>query len=160
MASYRVVNSLSPVDAAYIAGLVDGEGTITLSRKHAGYGRQLVVSISNTERSILDFALRQIGAGKITSKRRAMQHHAQSFTYALWNRQALALLVQIEPFLRSYKRFRAQLLRDNYVRLTPRNGRYTGTARAARQQFEAQVLALRAHGDSDGSPTRTAPIAT
>ena len=50
VASYREVNSLSPVDAAYIAGLVDGEGTITLSRKHGGEGRQLVLSISNTER--------------------------------------------------------------------------------------------------------------
>ena len=57
MASYREVNSLSPVDAAYIAGLVDGEGTITLSRKHAGEGRQLVLSISNTERPLLEFAL-------------------------------------------------------------------------------------------------------
>jgi hypothetical protein len=48
MATYRAVNSLSTVDAAYLAGLVDGEGTITLSRKHAREKRQLVVSISST----------------------------------------------------------------------------------------------------------------
>jgi hypothetical protein len=45
MADYRAVNSLSSVDAAYLAGLVDGEGTITLSRKHAREKRQLVPSI-------------------------------------------------------------------------------------------------------------------
>ena len=68
MANYREVHSLSLVDAAYLAGLVDGEGTITLSRKHANDGRQLVISISSTERQILDFAHGAIGAGK--SRRR------------------------------------------------------------------------------------------
>ena len=35
--------------AAYIAGLIDGEGTITLTRLHAHENRRLVVSIANTE---------------------------------------------------------------------------------------------------------------
>ena len=78
VAKYREVHSLSPVDAAYIAGLVDGEGTITLSRKHADEGRQLVISISSTERPILDFARERIGAGKITTKKTAKAHHAQA----------------------------------------------------------------------------------
>ena len=145
MASYREVNSLSPVDAAYIAGLVDGEGTITLSRKHAGEGRQLVLSISNTERPLLEFALGRIGAGKITTKKRTSARHAQAYTYAVWNRQALTLLLQIEPLLRSYKRRRAAPVLADYVRLTPRNGKYTQAAQLARQQFEAALLSLRAH---------------
>lgn len=33
-------------DAAYIAGLIDGEGTVTLTRKHRNENRQLCVSIS------------------------------------------------------------------------------------------------------------------
>jgi len=32
---YRDTRRLLAVDAAYIAGLVDGEGTISLSRRHA-----------------------------------------------------------------------------------------------------------------------------
>jgi hypothetical protein len=36
---------LPPDIAAYIAGLIDGEGTITLTRLHAGENRRLVVSI-------------------------------------------------------------------------------------------------------------------
>jgi hypothetical protein len=145
VAQYRSVHSLSVADAAYIAGLIDGEGTITLSRKHAAEGRQLVLSISNTERPILEFALQCIGAGKITTKKTTKNHHAPGFTYAIWNRQALSLLFQIEPFLRSYKRRRAALVRDNYIRLTPRNGKYTASIRAARQQFEMELLALRAN---------------
>jgi hypothetical protein len=38
-------NPLRTIDAAYIAGLIDGEGTITLSRKHRNENRQLAISI-------------------------------------------------------------------------------------------------------------------
>jgi hypothetical protein len=152
MANYRTVNALSLADAAYIAGLVDGEGTITLSRKHANERRQLVISISNTELPILDFVLRQVGAGKITTKKTVKAQHSPSFTYAIWNRQALSLLVQAAPFLRSYKRHRAQLVRESYVRLTPRNGKYTAAGLAARQRFEADLLALRARPEYTTRP--------
>lgn len=63
---------------------------------------------------------------------------------AIWNRQALRLLEQIEPFLRSYKRDRARLVLCDYVPLTPRNGKYTADVLAQRQQFENTLLALRA----------------
>jgi hypothetical protein len=36
--------------------LIDGEGTIALTRKHAGEERQLVLSISSTEIDLLDWA--------------------------------------------------------------------------------------------------------
>jgi len=42
------VRILSTVDAAYLAGFIDGEGTVTLSRKHKNENRQLAVTISNT----------------------------------------------------------------------------------------------------------------
>jgi hypothetical protein len=143
-AAYRSVSSLSLADAGYVAGLVDGEGTITLSRKHAGEGRQLVISISSTERPILEFVLQRVGAGKITAKKKAKAHHSEAFTFAIWNRQALSLLLQIQPLLRSYKRRRAELVRDCYVRLTPRNGKYTPAILAERRRFEDDLLALRA----------------
>lgn len=143
MATYKDVCRLAAVDAAYIAGLVDGEGTVTLARKHAGEHRHLVVSISNTERRILEFVLVTVGAGKITNKCTARVHHAPSYTYAAWNRQALSLLEQISPFMHSYKRDRARLVLDNYVRLTPRNGKYTPCALRERMQFEASLLDLR-----------------
>jgi hypothetical protein len=152
MAQYRVVNPLAAVDAAYIAGLIDGEGTITLSRKHAAEKRQLAISISNTEERLLDFVLQSVGAGKITRKRTAKAHHSPSLTYAIWNRQALSLLVQIERFLRSYKRGRARLVLDHYVQLTPRNGKYTPEVEAARRRFESTLLELR--------PSSTVPKST
>ena len=69
MACPRVTNQLDTACAAYIAGLVDGEGTITLSRIHRNDWRPLVVSISNNELPILRFVLAATGADKLTSKR-------------------------------------------------------------------------------------------
>lgn len=51
------MNHLNPADAAYLAGLVDADGTVTLSRKHRSESRHLAVSISNTDRDLLDFVM-------------------------------------------------------------------------------------------------------
>ena len=103
MANYRTVKDLSAVDAAYIAGVIDGEGTVSLLRKHRQDSRQVVVSVSNTERPLLDYLIEAIGAGKVTGKRVYADRHTPSFTYAITNRQALDLLRQVVPYLRTYK---------------------------------------------------------
>ena len=144
MGTYKEVRQLSVAEAAYLAALVDGEGTVTMCRKHATEQRQLVVSISNTELQILEFALVSVGAGKLTRKRTSESHHSPSYTYALWNRQALALLAQIESYMKSYKGERARLALKDYVRLTPRNGKYTEPMRVERGAFESALLGLRA----------------
>jgi hypothetical protein len=43
MNRYRTVNQLERQDAACIAGLADGEGTVTLTTMHRGENRRLVV---------------------------------------------------------------------------------------------------------------------
>jgi hypothetical protein len=123
--AYREVQALSAQEAAYLAGLIDGEGTVTLSRKHAGDMRQLVVSISNTELPILELVLRTVGAGKLTHKCTSKANHSPSCAYAVWNRQALALLAQVEPYMRSY-------------------GKYTEAMLVERSVFEDALLALQA----------------
>lgn len=146
VASYRFVNPLSPPDAAYIAGLVDGEGTVTLSRLHRNENRRLVVCISNNDLALLQYVKSKVGAGRITSKRVYSPRHAPSFNYQINSRQALEVLRQIAVYLRSYKLARAELVLRDYLRLTPRNGRYTADAAAARQRFETDLLAIRPPG--------------
>jgi hypothetical protein len=119
---YRTVKAVSPVDAAYMAGLIDREGTVTLSRRHRNDQRQLVVSIANTERRLLEWTLDTVGAGKITGKRISSPLHSPSFTYSIANRQALQLLEQIAPYLRSYKATRTKLILQHYINLTPGTG--------------------------------------
>lgn len=136
---------LSSTHAAYIAGLIDGEGTVTLTRKHRNENRQLCVSISSTEKPMLEFVKQSTGVGKITNKRTSKPNHSPSYTYAVYNRQALDLLREVLPWLKSYKGERAVLILQDYVRLTPRNGKYSPSLKSARKLFEKQILAIRAN---------------
>ena len=89
---YKKVQDISPAQAAYLAGLIDGEGTVTLSRRNRNKHRGLVVTISNTEMILLKHVQTITGVGKITNKRIAQPIHTPSYTYQVTNRQALGLL--------------------------------------------------------------------
>jgi hypothetical protein len=145
---------LAPEVAAYIAGLIDGEGTVTLSRLHAKQNRRLVVSIANTELPLLQFVIDQVGAGKITRKRTTSDRHTPSFCYAISSGQALTLLQKVTPYLRSYKRQRAQLALDLYKALTPRNGKYTPQLLIRRRDFEQNFLSLKSARNNDMQPRK------
>ena len=148
----RTVARLSVADAAYLAGLIDGEGTIALSRRHAGESRQLVVTISSTEAALVDWAHQTLGVGKITRKKTSRPHHAPGLTFSVSNRQALDVLEQTLPYLRSYKKGRAALVLEKYLALTPRNGKYSTELIKARQRFEDEFAAItvrRATEDGD-----------
>lgn len=133
---------LRVADAAYIAGLIDGEGTVTLTRLHRNEHRRLVVSISNTDRSLLGFVLRAFGMGRITSKRTYCERHAPSYAWQVSSRQALEVLLEVYPYLRTYKARRAALALERYVLVTPRNGRYGQALLSQRAEFEKEFLSI------------------
>ncbi len=143
MAAYRVANKLSTVEAAYIAGLVDGEGSVTLTRKHRNENRHLGLTISSTELQLLQFVIDAAGVGKISNKRASKPNHSHSFAYSVYNRQALQLIEQIYPYLLSYKVERCKLILNEYLRLTPRNGKYTMEMAKERRRFERVFLSIR-----------------
>jgi hypothetical protein len=92
---------------------------------------------------IVKHALTVIGAGKITNKKTSKVHHIPSFTYQITNRQALDVLQQICPYLRGYKAERATLALQEYVRLTPRNGRYNEEQLEERNLFVQKFFSIR-----------------
>jgi len=137
------VRELDIADAAYIAGIVDGEGTVTLSRLHRNEQRRIVVSVSNNERALLEYIRQTVGAGQISNKRTYGETHAPSFHYQISSRQALALLRQIAPYLRTYKAIRARMAMATYLDVTPRNGKYTPEMLDRRQSFEDTFLSVK-----------------
>jgi hypothetical protein len=143
MNTAKTVQILLPTEAAYIAALIDGEGTITLTRPHRNSNRQLAITISSTERCLLDFVIGCTNVGKITNKRKSQQHHKSSFVYALHNRQALQLLAQIQPYLKSYKARRAEMVLAEYLAVTPRNGKYNEELIKERERFEQRFFAIK-----------------
>lgn len=140
--SLTCINRLSQCDAAYLAGIIDGEGTITLTRTHRGESRRPVLSVSSTEYALLQYVQSAIGAGRISGKVRSRPHHSPSFAYVITGRQALTVLSQVAHFLRTYKLERARLLLDEYIAVTPRNGRYTPEQRARRADFERRFFSI------------------
>jgi hypothetical protein len=139
---YRVVNQLELSAAAYIAGLVDGEGTITLTSTHRNERRRIVVSISNTDRALLDYVRDAVGAGHVTGKRTYSERHTPSFCYSIRSRQPLDLLSPIAGLLRTYRRKRADIALTRYIANTPRNGKYSAPLEGQRTQFEREFLAI------------------
>jgi hypothetical protein len=142
----KLEKRLSPCEAAYVAGIIDDEGTITLTRTHRGENRRPVVSISSTERRLLDYVLKVVGAGRITNKMRTRDHHSPSFAYVLSSRRAIALLSQVSPFLQTYKSGRARLRAEESLQVTPRSRRYTATQRDRRAAFETRFFSMKTRG--------------
>lgn len=146
MGNYREVKQLTIAQAAYIAGLIDGEGTVTLTQEHSNENRRLVVSISSTERELLDFVKNSLGAGHVTNKRTYSDNHTPSFTYKVTSRQALDVLRQIRPYMQGYKEKRAAFALESYLSVTPRNGHYNAEQKQTKKEFEDHFLSILPHG--------------
>ena len=140
---YRKVRILSVEESAYLAGIVDGEGTITLTSRNKGQNRRLVITVSNTERELLEWVLKVVGVGVITTKKLYEERHSAPFAYSVSNNQAYDLLKQIAPHLKSYKKYRANLALENYHKLTPRNGKYTPGLLIERNKFIQEFFSFR-----------------
>src|SRR4029079_10528420 len=92
--------------------------------------------------SLLRFVLPASGVGKVTGKRTAAAHHTPSYAYRVTSRQALALLEQVAPYMRAYKKVRADLALANYLQVTPRNGKYSVATAKERLEFELTFMAI------------------
>lgn len=78
---YKKVKKLNPVEAAYLAGLIDGEGTMTLTRLSRNKNRLLFVTIDNTDFNLVKWTLDTVRAGKITKKNPSCPNNSLAFVY-------------------------------------------------------------------------------
>jgi len=136
------VKRLTEAQAGYLAGIVDGEGTITLTRRNINRQRYLTLTISNCEFKLLKYVSTLIGAGRITTKRTYHENHSTAYTYQISSKQALDVIRAIAPFLQTYKRQRAALALSSYSKLTPRNGKYSDDILKKRQKFIEKFFSI------------------
>ncbi len=126
---------------AYIAGLIDGEGSIMLLATHQGKWRTPTVSLSSTTRELVDLLREQYG-GTIVSHKTYEDHHKPHWSWRVRYNKALLVCADLLPYLRvPAKVSRVKLLLEEYKALTPRNGKYTDDQRVAKAQFEDRFLA-------------------
>lgn len=121
----------------YVAGVIDGEGTITLSRTSGtSKWRTPIVSVSSTTIEILNGLVATFG-GTICKHKVYKKHHQPSFSWRLTGRKAVAICEQLQHcLLVPAKRHRAKLIAKQYLTCTPRNGKYTAAQTRKKQQFE------------------------
>jgi hypothetical protein len=125
-------------EAAYIAGIIDGEGTITLTRMHEKEHRSPCITIASTDKELLIY-LQTLTEGTINNKKNYNpEKHKDSYTLNIKNKESvLFLLNHVTPYLRvDKKRNRAIWILENYEMVTQRNGKYTKALLGKKIAFE------------------------
>lgn len=123
-------------DIHYFAGLIDGEGTITLTKQHSNESRVPVISVASTTFELVEFCKTLFG-GIIANKKTYQEHHKKSYSWSITHDRAINVCRQIAPYLKEpEKQRRVNLILDHYKSVTPRNGKYTPEMREAKMLFE------------------------
>lgn len=132
-----------------MAGIIDGDGCVTLGKN--GKFRRPEIVVDSTDHEILTELMAMAG-GNISSKKKYKKHHRQSWHWRVHGgNRVLTLLKEIEPYMRcEVKKRRAQLLIAEWRSLTPKNGYYTDTMVGAKLDFEARFMSI-GHGRGQAS---------
>ncbi|KOR25638.1 LAGLIDADG family homing endonuclease [Clostridium sp. L74] len=111
---------------AYIAGIIDGEGSIMLLKFHNNQFSSPCISISSTTIELLEWikSITKIGTIKYNN--------------------AINFLIQIEPYLViKNKKERARLIIEKYKCVTPRNGKYSNEMIKAKEEFYKEFISIK-----------------
>ena len=129
-------------ELAYIAGIIDGEGSIMLIKFHNNQFPSPCISIASTSLELLEWIKNKVGSGTIKIKKNYKpSKHLNSYTYTIRYNDAIDLLEKIEPYLViSSKKIRAQMIISEYKLITPRNGRYSNELIHAKQNFYKRFI--------------------
>jgi hypothetical protein len=112
-------------ELAHAAGLFDGEGSISLVRQNNNRSHSPQVAVASNDYEVLEWLQNRFG-GSIVTKQPRKSTHSVSYDWRLTDRRALLFLQLIRPYLVIERKIRRiDLLLNDYVACTPRNGRYT-----------------------------------
>ena len=128
------------VEKAYIAGIVDGEGTVTLMKHHKNETHIPFVGIANNNLKLLKW-IKSIVGGNICSKKKRLPHHNDSYVLNIRQDRALRFLNEIKEYL-IVKRQQAELITAKYKSVTHRAGKYTPEMLAKKNKLVAKIREL------------------
>jgi sulfite reductase beta subunit-like hemoprotein len=135
-----------PAVLGYLAGLLDGEGSVIVTRTR---GRGSVndsvsarVIITNTDLPLIEWLLAEVG-GSFVPKKRMKDHHRQAYQWLLGGRNAAAFLLAVIPYLR-IKKAQAEAGLRILETVGDRNTRLTDEVMEIREEAFAEVRRLNA----------------
>lgn len=131
-------------DAAYLAGIIDGEGTITLTRMHRNENRRPVISIASTDIELLIYIKDLVGGSISKKKNYCPSKHKLSYSLVVKRKEiVLSTLNDIRAYLKVPSKIkRAKYILENYEKVTPRNGKYNSSQLLMKQKFEKEFFTL------------------
>lgn len=94
----RLPNKMSEINKAWLAGLLDGEGTIVFYQSPSNH-EVYRISIGNTFRKLIDKIFEVSGIGKITTYKSRNPKHNQVWYWNVCGENAKLLLKQMLPYL-------------------------------------------------------------
>ncbi len=114
---------------AYLAGLIDGEGTIGLYLKNKRKDFSLRVSVYGTEEVLMDWLLLNIGGSVNRVGRRRNPNYKQEYSWYVSSSNACELLKMVLPYL-VIKLAKARLVIEAWENRcpTPRGERLSGVS--------------------------------
>lgn len=117
---------MNELQRAYIAGIVDGEGSICMIKRTPKRMHSPEVHIWSTDKELIDYIQDVTETGFVIRQKAKKEHHKESYAWCLYDKKALTFLEEIFPYLRiNRKRQRAWILINQYAKYTPANGKYT-----------------------------------
>lgn len=103
-----MINKLQKWQAAYLAGLVDGEGCVAVTRTNTsasakgckrGFSYRASIAIAIIDLEVLEWAIKITGVGKLCNVKCTSVKHRQAYKWTVWSNEAQELLKQLLPFL-------------------------------------------------------------
>ncbi len=133
----------------YLAGIVDGEGTVGLTIRRKKNEIQPYIAIANTVKSLMDeigkFYTENNLTWCISTKQPRKKEHRVSYTITVKGRDAIRLASLLKNRL-MIKSVQAGLLVDEYASCTPRNGKYSELQRITKQALVHRMQVLNSRG--------------
>lgn len=96
------IGQLTDLEAAYCAGLFDGEGSVVMWDRGHGGRPQLRCTVANTYRPVVEWLRATLGTGSIVTKkytRLGQEHYLDAYTFQVYGQNAVEWLRQMLPFL-------------------------------------------------------------
>lgn len=97
------VKVLAPLDAAYLAGLYDGEGSLIIAKAREARNTWRLV-IASCDKDVLEWCKDVTGVGTLVSKPVYSPNHNPSWSWQCYSWNAKEVIEQILPYLKMLRR--------------------------------------------------------
>jgi hypothetical protein len=122
------IERLRAEDAAYLAGLIDGEGYIGVTGTHTsasakgckrGVAYRCHISVNMVEKAALQWAQEMTGLGRVSPKKASCVRHRPAWSWNVWSNEASQLALAILPYLHVKREQARNLIEFNSIMRQP-----------------------------------------